>query len=575
MRTVLWALLAWFVWSGSAHAEISFAHIPVENGPPVLVVKGDFELSDSPDHLSREVAASGARIITFDSNGGNIVAAMAYGRAIRSLGLSTFQLRATQCASACALAFVGGTVRQADPGSIGVHQSSFSPERNLDGHSAVAAVQEITAQIMTYLIEMGVDPRLLQLSLSIAKDDMRYLTASEMQAYKVTSGGQIEVPKSHWPAASAPSTRTVVTAAETAATDEQKALAFMTRYHDAWSLPNAEAFAFLGAAYGDRVNFYGKSATREEVLIDKRRFADRWSRRAYSVRHGSESVHCTDTCQLDGSVEWFAQSARGDRASSGTADFTLVWDPKTGKILSEVGKVSVIDRGVSRPSRLITQWHEQNTACRGGRGDSAETARACGRRDALDSKLAAVGWCYGREGDYGYQMEWHQCATGAGQVTPASAAKDGSVVPVRPSPAAFPARGGLSGQTRLPDFRGRDRDFNTFRTRIRAGMREGPNFAGHYSLIQIGCGTGCSFAIVADNRTGRPMNFPRGGEDNMYLDLEFQRDSRLLAAQWADDGAGRCYVEFFDFDRDIWKPLSKHDIGPTETCYNGIRENIR
>ncbi|MFA1676267.1 hypothetical protein ACDY97_26875 [Rhizobium mongolense] len=34
-------------------------------------------------------------------------------------------------------------------------------------------------------------------------------------------------------------------------------------------------------------------------------------------------------------------------------------------------------------------------------------------------------------------------------------------------------------KTVLPDFKGRDRDFNRFRTRIREGMREGPNFAGH------------------------------------------------------------------------------------------------
>ena len=152
--------------AGCAAAGVSVDRIPVQSGPPILLVKGEFVFSDDPAVLVREVNATGAKVGTFNSNGGNILAAMAYGRTIRSLGLSTFQLRSAQCASACALAFVGGVVRQAEPGSIGVHQSSFSPEEKVDGHTAVAAVQAITAQIMTYLLEMGVDPRLLQLSLS-------------------------------------------------------------------------------------------------------------------------------------------------------------------------------------------------------------------------------------------------------------------------------------------------------------------------------------------------------------------------------------------------------------------------
>ncbi|RVN32132.1 hypothetical protein CN113_36720 [Sinorhizobium meliloti] len=38
---------------------------------------------------------------------------------------------------------------------------------------------------MTYLIEMGVDPKLLQLSLSIPSSDIRYLTAGEMTQFGV------------------------------------------------------------------------------------------------------------------------------------------------------------------------------------------------------------------------------------------------------------------------------------------------------------------------------------------------------------------------------------------------------
>ncbi|WP_223567966.1 hypothetical protein [Agrobacterium tumefaciens] len=127
-RILLVSTTVSMTWVGAALADITLERVPIDNSSPVLLLKGEFTTSDHPDQLAREVAASGAKLITFNSNGGNVMTAMAYGRMIRSLGLSTLQLRSAECASACALAFVGGVNRQAEPGAIGVHQSSFSPE---------------------------------------------------------------------------------------------------------------------------------------------------------------------------------------------------------------------------------------------------------------------------------------------------------------------------------------------------------------------------------------------------------------------------------------------------------------
>jgi hypothetical protein len=88
------------------------------------------------------------------------------------------------------------------------------------------------------------------------------------------------------------------------------------------------------------------------------------------------------------------------------------------------------------------------------------------------------------------------------------------------------------GKTNLPEFSNRDKAYSGFRTRIRDGLKEGPNFAGHFSVIQIGCGAGCSFAFIADNQTGQVFDFPLGGEQNMYMKLSFKLDSRLIVAHW-------------------------------------------
>lgn len=42
-----------------------------------------------------------------------------------------------------------------------------------------------------------------------------------------------------------------------------------------------------------------------------------------------------------------------------------------------------------------------------------------------------------------------------------------------------------------------------FRTRLRAGAQEGPNFAGHYAIVNWGCGNECGELLVIDLRTGK------------------------------------------------------------------------
>lgn len=420
MRRLVTASLALLTCASipSGAAAVDFQPVTLDNGSTVVVVKGEFRFEDQAEALESAVRAASAKVVTFDSGGGNVDSALRLGRAIRSMGLSTIQLRSLECSSACALAFLGGVNRWAEPGSIGVHRTSFSGETVLDGHQAAAAVQALTAEIMTYMIEMGVDPRLLQLSLSTDSDDMRYLTSKEMQQYALVNAtgmammlGSVSKPE----ITVTPSHAASETPHESAATEparqtpEDRARKFVSDYHAAWSQPNGMAMAFMRNAYGPIVRFYGAEVTRTDVLREKIAFAERWPERAYSVVHGSENVACSGTCTVSGEVEWFARSLMRGKTSSGSATFRLEWDPATSQIVEETGKVITTDKGEKAPKRIISQWHDQNGACRGGAGDEDETWRACDRREVIDAKLRAIGWCYGREGEYGYQMSWHIC----------------------------------------------------------------------------------------------------------------------------------------------------------------------
>jgi hypothetical protein len=120
------------------------------------------------------------------------------------------------------------------------------------------------------------------------------------------------------------------------------------------------------------------------------------------------------------------------------------------------------------------------------------------------------------------------------------------------------------GPVKFPDFKGRDRDWNSYRTRIREGMKDGANFAGRTALIEIGCGAGCRFAYVADVSTGRIHNFPLGGEGNMYLDLHYRAYSRLVVAFWQD--GGRCMKEALEWTGQAFKRQGAVDVGSDEAC---------
>jgi hypothetical protein len=110
--------------------------------------------------------------------------------------------------------------------------------------------------------------------------------------------------------------------------------------------------------------------------------------------------------------------------------------------------------------------------------------------------------------------------------------------------ADYPISKIYGGKIIFPHFSGRDKDFAQFRTRIRDGMRNGPNFAGRYSVIKIGCGTGCRFYIIGDTATGSLRDFPLGGEEYGHLDLYYSLHSALIVAVW-DDYDRQCFQEAF------------------------------
>jgi hypothetical protein len=105
---------------------------------------------------------------------------------------------------------------------------------------------------------------------------------------------------------------------------------------------------------------------------------------------------------------------------------------------------------------------------------------------------------------------------------------------------AVPAYRGPIAQ---PRFRGSGAKYSIFRTRIRLGAKA-VNFAGHFAIMRIGCGAGCTINFLVDLKTGRISDFPLGGEDHYALVLSFRPDSRLIKARWEDAAGPACIAQF-------------------------------
>ncbi|RVH96135.1 hypothetical protein CN153_20610 [Sinorhizobium meliloti] len=143
----------------------------------------------------------------------------------------------------------------------------------------------------------------------------------------------------------------------------------------------------------------------------------------------------------------------------------------------------------------------------------------------------------------------------------------------RVSPTQLPVHTIYNGPINAPYFT--DASARNFQTRISEGMAAGPTYAGEYAVIPVGCGAGCSIAFAASVRTGKVTRIPVDDEAALYLDLQYQIDSRLLITQSARGEARTCHMQFLTLDDGEWVSLLEHEIGPTESCYNSIAQNLQ
>ena len=181
----------------------------LSNTGAAFVLDGVIELGDAERFRAYyEETADGYQFsVMLNSPGGNMAEGIRLGQLFRELGIHTYVVRypkrpadmdqfdynfvdavpGAQCASACALAFMGGIERVVPPdGSLGFHQF-YGGDPKRSSADTMVSTQAISAIVASYLREMGASPELFE-QLSITPPDQLFVpTPEELSALGVTT----------------------------------------------------------------------------------------------------------------------------------------------------------------------------------------------------------------------------------------------------------------------------------------------------------------------------------------------------------------------------------------------------
>ncbi|MFO1168584.1 MAG: hypothetical protein U1E19_10800 [Rhodoblastus sp.] len=121
---------------------------------------------------------------------------------------------------------------------------------------------------------------------------------------------------------------------------ENAAVEFLGRYYYASSDQGERSGARLDDLFASQVNFYGADRSRDNIMVEKRRYHEVWDGRKFDIR--DRQVACNgDTCRVTGHVMFDFWSTRRNKSARGVTafDFTFGNVLTRPQVIAESSKV--------------------------------------------------------------------------------------------------------------------------------------------------------------------------------------------------------------------------------------------
>jgi hypothetical protein len=353
VRHVVAIVIALFAPPGAEAANIEVKHL--EAAAALVMVEGDLELGDIEVFRSK-VAALPKATVAFRSDGGSLLAGIRIGMLIRVKNFTTVVPDAAQCASACAVAWLGGAHRFLGAGSkVGFH-AAYVQKAGMTTESGPG-----NAVLGAYLDQIGLPEDAIVYITQAAPSSMKWLNMEEAAQHG------IDVALLPPPDAAPPADPNAATSQEQPQSNlADRATSLVLSLAARWSEPNAETLRALDDLYVDKVFYHGKITTRQAVLQEKRGFAERWPQRSYKIRPHSVTARCnaaSEVCRVQGIMERelanpatntkshdvasfdysFARAGEGLKIAAETSSVSKLADPSNGS-----NPLTSVQRGLER-----------------------------------------------------------------------------------------------------------------------------------------------------------------------------------------------------------------------------------
>ena len=329
MRSVCVIVFCSLALTGADAAQIAVK--PLDNGATLVAIEGELDLPDiEAFRIKTELLPVGRATVEFSSKGGSLLAGIRIGALIRAKKFTTLVPDGAQCASACALAWLGGTRRLVgEYASVGFHTAYIMKTGGMSESGPGNAI------LGAYLNQLGLSERAILYITHAAPTSMQWMSMEEAAEYGITVA---KLPPTH--VGPGPAGAEVTQQPE--GSPERRAIEFVLTLLERWSGPKAELLPVLNELYTDKVLYYGKPESRQTVLLTKRRFANRWTQRAYTIRPSSLTATCGETpatCRVKGTMTWKFHA--GQTASHGVASFeySIVFNHEGPRIAAETSSV--------------------------------------------------------------------------------------------------------------------------------------------------------------------------------------------------------------------------------------------
>jgi len=150
-----------------------------ENYPGAMLVEGKFE-QDELEIFEQHITENDINTIILNSEGGILISSIRMGFYIRENNLNTLVPEDAICFSACTYAFMGGVNRTIGKNAeFAMHRPFFPEEMEGTYNKGYNSGVVTSVMVVTYLIEMGLDPSTA--SLHLLNKELAHFSAEQQK----------------------------------------------------------------------------------------------------------------------------------------------------------------------------------------------------------------------------------------------------------------------------------------------------------------------------------------------------------------------------------------------------------